>query len=263
VGYGAEDVPMEYERQVLFNAKLEQIAIIERPDKTYVSPLPYVASNEFKPPAPISDENAGDFMPFLELVIYFKPPNEPRYRVSFDSDEDLDDKFWRRIRETIRQALLQFKNARRPDGSWDDLFLPNKVDEAQMARKRDKIQMQREDAERVRALYARFEEEIERMARSGAKPEQIAEQYGLDIFEVKTVVNAVDKRKKDRFEGLAKEAMLVEMRKLGLHERYGIHDRDKLDHVILHRKRGNEFHKVKKDVVSRKPLIPASHVIPE
>jgi hypothetical protein len=255
---GTEDVAVSYERQVLFNAKLEQIAIIETADKAYVEPLDYVKSNEFKPPASIS--SVEDCMPFLELVIFIESPNVPRYRVSFDSYQDLDHKFWKKIEETVIHALNQFKIDRRPDGSWENLFLPSDLDDARTS---GKINEMAHDARRVRDMYARFKAEIEQMANSGVLPEKIASQYGLDEDEVRSNLYAEDRRNR-KYAELAKEATLAEMRKIGLSKKYGIYEAEKLDHLILHRLPGKEFHKVKrKDVISHKPLPPAGHVIPD
>ena len=220
-------------KQVVFNDQLKQIAVIEDPGGEYIPPEIYVSDPKFK--EKITDQNAAEFAPFLEVGIIYEPSGSFAFPVSLRLDGYIEKSMLRRIGECINEVVDDF--ARLAGPIWRRrLFYPRKLDAAELELKRKAIREREEVILTLQNKYETLHKKIRGMVRSGKTSAEIAKEFNLPPEQVAGKMEAkVEERRRVKPAEVAKLALMKQWSDEGLDKKLTLHPETLTE--LLHRKK--------------------------
>jgi len=233
------------ERHLFFNSSLQELVCEDPDDKGYADYSYYLQKNI--PSEQITQENAEQFVPFLEVVILSDPLGICSFMVSFLSLDELDKKRWRRIRATIQEALDKFELDK--TGSKGHLFFPRENETPESPKGIEKLC----NAYKVQLLYKEALEDVKNMLAAKAELPDIAACFGMPVNDVKMALYGSSSGRPTPSE-LVMDWLWT--KKSELLDELGINSIEALQFEILNRKFGRYFPKMKKLSITKRRLLP-------
>jgi len=231
LGFGSLDIEVFYERQVVFNSDLEVLMRYDDPEKKYAD---YYAYSEKFHGAAVTWENAGRFVPFLELLIVRQFVNHFFYRESYISHEGIMPRVRQRIGEAVRAELETFEKERGMIGILCPHLFRSDRRKAK-AEKENKLVFARE----LKTRYKDLQERIRMMLDESHEVSRIALELGIPALAIQGHLL----REKPQIADVAALGLLAEMEKSGLARKLSIHEIDHLKDEILNRSPEKAFPK--------------------
>jgi hypothetical protein len=202
---------LKVERHIYFNSNFDELVREDPEDKGYADYSYYFQRNKLG--EKVTEENAEQFAPFLELLILSDPLGYCSFMVSFLSEDELDKNRWQRIQLVVQKYLEEFELEKAGPKRKGLLFFPRDKEKPESPGQVQKAVDRLCNAYKVKLLYKEALRDLRDMLKAGASTHQIASAFGMSADYVQEVLTGRKSHRPAPAE-LAKEWLLIKQLRL-------------------------------------------------